>query len=91
MELISQFERVRDVDLIYDFAKTISGKRVLEIGCGGGERTILFVQAHNTDRIDVTAIDIIDARKSEFANGYNFLIADGRNLPFEGEIFDSIV
>lgn len=36
MEFISTFERVRDFDLIFEFAKTLAGKRVLDVGCGGG-------------------------------------------------------
>lgn len=87
MELISQFERVRDIDLIYDFAKTISGKRVLEIGCGRGERTHLFVRAG----CNVTAIDIVDRRKPALTSGYDFVIADGKDLPFTDKTFDALV
>lgn len=81
------FEQHRDIDLISELATTLSGKRVLEIGCGGGERTKLFVNAG----CKVKAIDIIDARKTAFTKGYDFIIADGRNLPFGDETFDAVV
>ena len=85
---IDTFERTRDVDIIVPFANNLFGRQVLEIGCGGGERTNIFVsgEAH------VTAIDIIDVRKKDFlTNSYSFVIADGKDLPFEDESFDAVV
>lgn len=55
---------------------------------GGGERTTLFVDAG----CNVTAVDIFDNRKPELViNGYDFVIADGRILPFGNNIFDAVV
>jgi 2-polyprenyl-3-methyl-5-hydroxy-6-metoxy-1,4-benzoquinol methylase len=86
-KIIDTFEKIRDAVKITELAKTLSAKQVLEIGCGGGERTALFVEAG----CNITAIDIIDFRKPEFTTGYNFIIADGRDLPFKNETFDAIV
>lgn len=82
------FESTRDIDVIAKFAKILSGKKVLEIGCGGCERTALFKNAG----CQVTSVDIIDVRKSNFTiEGDNFFLADGRSLPFVSETFDAVV
>ncbi|MFH1413926.1 MAG: class I SAM-dependent methyltransferase [Candidatus Omnitrophota bacterium] len=86
-KIIGTFQNICNTDVINEFAKTISGKKVLEIGCGGGKRTTLF---KNTG-CKVTGIDIIDTRKSDFSAGYDFIIADGINLPFRDEAFDVVV
>jgi 2-polyprenyl-3-methyl-5-hydroxy-6-metoxy-1,4-benzoquinol methylase len=86
LKLIDTFDQIRDDDII-TIANKLSSKKVLEIGCGGGERTTLFVEAGST----VIAVDIIDARKSEFSYGYDFFIADGKELPFEDGTFDAVV
>jgi len=78
----------RTIDLItIEFAKKFSGKRVLEIGCGRGERIKLFADAGcNTYTIDIT-----DLRNEDLLSGYSFLIGDGRNPPFKNEIFEAVV
>lgn len=53
----------------------------------GGERTILFVKAG----CNVTAVDICDTRKPEFSSGYDFLLVDGKRLPFRDETFEVVV
>lgn len=37
------------------------------------------------------AIDIHDIREPELRNGYDFLMGDGRVLPFANESFDAVV
>ena len=87
MELFSSFEKTRDIDFICVFAKKNFGKKVLEVGCGGGERTHLFVKAG----CNVTAVDLVDKRKTSLVSGHKFVVADGRNLPFKDETFDVVV
>ncbi len=67
--------------------KKTLGKKVLEVGCGGGERTHLFVKAG----CNVTAVDLVDKRKTSLVSGHKFVVADGRNLPFKDETFDVVV
>lgn len=84
--VFSSFEQNRDIDLIYEWAKSLKGTKILEIGCGGGERTIYFKNAG----CKVTAIDVVDVRKPNFSDGWDFLIADGEKLPFVDESFDAV-
>lgn len=84
--VFSSFEQNRDIDLIYEWAKSFKGTKILEIGCGGGERTIYFKNAG----CKVTAIDVVDVRKPNFSDGWDFLIAEGEKLPFVDESFDAV-
>lgn len=87
MSIFSAFERTCGIESVIElFAKGISGKRLLEIGSGAGARTVIFKNAG----CKITGIDIIDVRKIGLAAGYDFIIADGRCLPFKDEAFDAV-
>ncbi len=84
---INTFEKTRDT-IILNYAKeNLSGKRILEIGCETGKRTVVLVKAG----CKVTSLDLVDKRKPEFCGKYNFITADGIDLPFKNETFDSVV
>lgn len=84
---VFSFERARD-GLIFEFAKKfLAGKKILEVGCGEGDRTKLFYSVSN----QVFGIDIVDKVKNEHKNHFQFLLADGRKLPFSDECFDAVV
>lgn len=84
--VFSSFEQNRDIDLIYEWAKSLKGTKILEIGCGGGERSIYYKNAG----CKLTAIDVVDVRKPNFSDGWDFLIAEGEKLPFVDESFDAV-
>lgn len=87
MGIISHFEETRD-GIIYKFAKKyLSNKKILEIGCGGSDRTKLFYNVSDK----VTGIDIINRVKKEHKKKFNFVLADALNLPFKNSSFDAVV
>jgi len=87
MKIFSRFEYARD-GFITEFAKKyLVGKKILEIGCGEGDRTKLFYTVAN----QVIGVDIVNKVKKEHKNHFSFLLADGKKLPFQNEYFDAIV
>jgi len=72
--------------LITKFARIFSGKKVLDIGCGG-ERTMIFKHVG----CNIIGINIIDNRDVKHAAEYDFINADAQNLPFQDESFDAVV
>jgi SAM-dependent methyltransferase len=62
------------------------GKKILELGCGNGERTRLFY-----DVSIVTGVDIVDKVSNVRKRKFNFFLADATALPFEDESFDAVV
>lgn len=85
--LIDRFEKTRD-SLIFEWAQNhLTGKRILEVGCGKSDRTKLFYSVSN----QVFGIDIVDKVKKEHKNHFQFLLANGRKLPFSDECFDAVV
>jgi len=86
--LIDRFEKTRD-SLISEWAqKQLKGKKILEIGCGEGDRTKLFYTVSN----QVIGVDIVDDKvKKEHKNHFQFLLADARNLPFSDGCFDAVI
>ncbi len=80
----------------FDLLKEISGKRVLDIGAGGGGKTVFY--ALNGAK-EVVGIDIEEGfirEAEEFASKMNaknvkFAVADAGNMPFEENSFDICV
>lgn len=70
----------------------VTGKRVLEIGCGEGRLTWRYASASNRtvgldpdkDAIRVATID----RPSDLVNKVHFANAHAENIPFSKETFD---
>jgi len=71
-----------------------SGSKVLELACAHG-RTAFSLEdiGFNVTAIDIDHDSIIEARKigSDMERKIEFLVADGRDLPFNDEIFDACV
>ena len=84
--VICRFDDARDT-VVVDFVNhNLVGKKILELGCGSGDRTKLFY-----DVGQVTGVDIVDKVSSERKNKFNFFLADATALPFEDESFDAVV
>lgn len=73
-------------EAIIKFATKVSGKKVLDVGCGTGDFTMIFRRKNCI----TTGIDIVDNRKPEFSN-FHFIRADAKKLPFKNEVFDAVV
>ncbi len=80
----------------FDLLKEISGKRVLDIGAGGGGKTV-FYALNGAER--VVGIDIEEGfvkeseafAKKMHANNVEFIVADAGKMPFKNEAFDVCV
>jgi len=70
------------------------GSKVLELACAHG-RTAFSLEdiGFKVTAIDIDSSSIIEARKlgSDLESKIEFLVADGRDLPFDDEIFDACV
>lgn len=70
---------------IKNFAEQDSGLKVLDIGCGEGDYTVLF-----GDRHEVVGIDILNGVRKK-NNNFKFKIDDATNLSFKDNTFDLTV
>lgn len=70
-----------------EFLSLLSGKKILDLGCGSGDHAVYFVEKG----LDVTCVDLseemIKLCKEKSLNAY---VEDLENLPFEKESFDGI-
>jgi ubiquinone/menaquinone biosynthesis C-methylase UbiE len=83
---ICRFDNARD-SVVLDFVNhNLVGKKILELGCGNGDRTKLFYGLSQ-----VTGVDIVDKVSSERKRKFDFFLADATALPFGDESFDAIV
>ena len=83
--LLCRFEEARD-SFIAGFAEQhLRTKSILEVGCGGGDRTRLFYAGS----CQVVGIDI--SRVEKAPERFQFLLADATRLPFKEESFEAIV
>lgn len=83
---LSRFEKTRDTIISEFVKKKLSGKKVLEIGCGEGERTKLFY-----NHCKVVGVDIENKINIEHQGGFEFVNADAVKLPFQDCLFDAVV
>ena len=84
--LVCRFDEARD-GLVVDFAsRNLVGKKILELGCGSGDRTKLFY-----DVSQVIGVDIVDRVSVERKRKFGFFLADATWLPFRNESFDAVV
>ena len=78
-----------------EFLGDLRGKKVLEIGCGLGQISVLLAKsgAHVT-AFDISPMSVVVARKRAKINGIeeglDLLVAAGEQLPFAEESFDVI-
>jgi len=83
---ICRFDEARD-GLVADFAsRNLVGKKILELGCGSGDRTQLFYDVSR-----VIGVDIMGQVSVERKRKFCFFVADATKLPFRNESFDAVV
>lgn len=76
--------------VVMDLAKPQKNEKVLDLGCGTGIYSLLFLNMG----LKVTGIDQSDfmlEKAREKTNEINFIKADAYNLPFPNESFDLVV
>lgn len=76
----------------------IDRRTVLDVGCGTGGSTLFL--ADNSDTDLMVGVDVVDtmirvakekARRKECVHRVEFVICDGRQLPFKGSSFEALV
>lgn len=83
---ICRFDTARD-ELVNDFInRNLVGKKILELGCGSGDRTQLFYDVSTVIGVDIKSRVSLE-RKHKFV----FSLADATKLPFGDECFDAVV
>ncbi|HET8679458.1 MAG TPA: class I SAM-dependent methyltransferase [bacterium] len=74
---------------------SLTGKRVLEVGCGSGRLTwSLAERARSVDAIDPDRLDIARARRElpgRLTKRVRFEVGRAESLPFHDEEFDAVV
>ncbi|MGE0131168.1 MAG: class I SAM-dependent methyltransferase [Blastocatellales bacterium] len=83
------------IEYAYNLLGDVRGKRVLDLGCGNGENTILLVnRGANVCGIDVSSSLIELARRrmevNGFVEGFNFFTGSAHELPFPDASFDVV-
>jgi SAM-dependent methyltransferase len=72
----------------------LSGKRVLEVGCGhGGGASYLMRTSHPASYtgLDLNPVGIAFCRKRHNVPGLDFVQGDAENLPFPDQSFDAVI
>lgn len=69
------------------FVKKIHDKKILDIGCGNGDHTVVFCKNKNK----VTGLDVVDLRFEEYKKNFKFVKSSGRILPFKNNSFDIVI
>jgi len=78
--------RDRDKILTDLFIEYIEPKEeIIDIGPGNGA---ISRHVFNKKKVDVVLVDVVDKRE-EYAEGFKFLLYDGKKLPFSDESFDT--
>jgi ubiquinone/menaquinone biosynthesis C-methylase UbiE len=72
--LVCKFDQARDKLITNFFTNHFSGKKILELGCGSGDRTKLFY-----DYSGVIGIDIKNKITSSRKHKFEFLMTDLQN------------
>lgn len=81
----------------FDLKNLFKGKRILDIGCGGGGKTAFIAKNYDPEQIygvDLSS-DFIDKaerfKKSLNLANVEFLVCDAENLPFDDYKFDFVI
>ena len=87
-------ERDRTLDLLFrqEQLLPLTDKRILDIGCGRGDDLADFCRGGASPG-NCVGVDVLPDRIESARVAYpeiEFVIADGRRLPFEGESFDLV-
>lgn len=69
------------------FASKLHGKKILDIGCGNGDHTVIFCRNKNK----VVGLDITDLRFEEYKKNFKFIKSTGHKLPFKNNYFDVVI
>ncbi len=73
-------------NFIRNYALSIKKSQILDIGCGDGERTLLFIRNGNT----VVGCDLQNCVKKTYTK-FPFIKGNGTRLPFHDEQFDLVI
>ena len=73
--------------VISKFAKKIKNSKILDVGCGLGQYTVLFTGRKNK----VYATEIQDYRDKNYTSNYKFILYDGKIFPFKDNTFDIVM
>lgn len=87
---VARLDRVRKAKMIESFLKEglgedVTGRRILDVGCGNGIISHYFSR-HN----DVTGVDVEDLRRDS-STGFEYIRVDSARLPFAKESFDIVL
>jgi ubiquinone/menaquinone biosynthesis C-methylase UbiE len=86
LQIVSGFEETQAEFLTGFASQNLSGKIVLDLGCGPGRKAKLFC-----DVSEVVGIDITTRISKEQKHQFTFLLADATRLPFKDDYFDAVV
>ena len=82
---------------IQAYTAGVDGKRVLDFGCGHGERSLTMLEhgAH-VDGIDISAVYVAEAERAARATGcaperFDFVVGDAHATPYPDAVFDLVV
>jgi ubiquinone/menaquinone biosynthesis C-methylase UbiE len=81
----------------YNSYEMFEGKRVLDMGCGAGGKSLYYVSMGAERVVGVDTVHRYEREATEFAKklGYSskflFLCASADNLPYPDEVFDTII
>ena len=79
------------------YLSSLEGKRVLDLGCGLGERSLTLLKRGATvDGIDISAVYVRQAEDSALSEGFpaerfHFIAGDAHHLPYDNARFDFVV
>lgn len=77
-----------------DLFGDIAGRRVLDIGCGFGGKTVVYAEAGaSVTGVDIDPVHVAQSRlyEREQGSGARFLAGDAERLPFADGVFDLVV
>ena len=82
--------RFLEKPMMRELLPDLSGKKILMLGCGTGEETLILTQYGGRDMIGVdNSAESIRLAKETYPE-FEFIVADMHSLPFEDETFDFV-
>jgi SAM-dependent methyltransferase len=79
------------------YLSDLAGQRVLDFGCGRGERSVMMLgQGAEVDGIDISQVYIDEAAEAARAAGhpehqFRFVVGDAHALPYDAGAFDLVI